>query len=105
MKSLALLTASIWEKFFNFIAGYLGVKHATRITAISILAVGYISCVGVFTAMIGPWMLAVFTTSYGALLGLLFPPIAGTVIASLFSYKMCVVALRYTSRLLKMAIS
>lgn len=105
MKLLGTLTQTVFEKLFNFIAGFLGVKYATRITAIGILAAGYISCVGVFTTMIGPWFAALVGTAYGALLGLLFPPIAGTVIAALFSYKMCVVALRYTSRLMKMAIT
>lgn len=105
MKLLGTLTQTVFEKLFNFIAGFLGVKYATRITAIAILAAGYISCVGVFTTMIVPWFGALVGTAYGALLGLLFPPVAGTVIAALFSYKMCVVALRYTSRLMKMAIT
>lgn len=105
MMLLGKLTQTVFEKLFAFIAGYLGVKHATRLTAIAILAAGYISCVGVFSSMIVPWFAAIVTTGYGALLGLLFPPVAGTVIAALFSYKMCVVVLRYTSRLLKMAVS
>lgn len=105
MKLLGNLTKGLWEKFFDLLAGFLGVKYATRITAITALATIYISCVIVFTTMIGPWLAALFTTAYGALLGLLFPPIAGTIVASLMAYRTCVVGVRYTSRLLKLAVS
>lgn len=105
MKLLGNLTKGLWEKFFDLLAGFLGVKYATRITAITFLATIYLSCVLVFTTMIGPWLAALFTTAYGALLGLLFPPIAGTVVASLMAYRTCVVGVRYTTRLLKMAVA
>jgi hypothetical protein len=104
MQLLGKLTLGIGERIFNFFAAFLGVKYATRIVAVGTLATIYISCVLVFTSMIAPWLAAVFTTAYGALLGLLFPPIAGTVVASLMAYRTCVVGVRYTSRLLKMAV-
>lgn len=104
MKLLGNLTLGIGEKIFNFFAAFLGVKYATRIVAVGTLATIYLSCVLVFTTMIGPWLSMLFTTAYGALLGLLFPPIAGTVIASLMAYRTCVVGVRYTSRLLKLAV-
>lgn len=104
MKLLGNLTLGIGERIFNFLAGIIGAKNATRIVAAGTLATIYLSCVLLFTTMIGPWMAAIFTTAYGALLGLLFPPIAGTVIGTLMTYRTCVVGVRYTTRLLKMAV-
>lgn len=104
MKLLGVLTLSIGEKLFNFFAGIFGAKNATRILAAGTLATIYLSCVILFSSMIAPWLLGVFTTAYGALLGLLFPPIAGTVVGALMTYRTCVVGVRYTSRLLKMAV-
>lgn len=104
MKLLGKLQLSIGEKIFNFLAGIFGAKIATRILAAGTLATIYLSCVILFTTMIGPWFLALFSTAYGALLGLLFPPIAGTVLGTLMTYRTCVVGVRYTSKLLKMAV-
>lgn len=104
MKLLGNLQLGIGEKLFNFFAGIFGAKNATRIIAAGTLATIYLSCVIVFTAMIGPWLGAIVATAYGSLLGLLFPPIAGTVMASLMAYRTCVVGVRYTSRLLKMVV-
>ena len=63
----------------------------------------YISCVVYFSTMIYPWMQGIFNTAYGALLGLLFPPVAGTVMASLGAYWTCVIGVKYVSSLTKMA--
>lgn len=57
-----------------------------------------------FTAWIGPLFGALVNTSYGFILGLLFPPISGTIVAGLMLYRMCVVGVKYTSRLVKMAV-
>jgi len=101
---LGTLTKGLWEKLFDFLAGFLGVKYATRMTAVLLLASIYLACVATFTTMIGPWFAAIVSTSYGFILGLLFPPIAGTVVASLMLYRMCVVGVKYTTRLIKMAV-
>ncbi len=103
--ALGGLIGRLFEKLFAFIAGYLGVKWATRLTAATIMATAYVACVVTFTTMIGPWFAALISTSYGYLLGLLFPPVAGTVIASLMTYRMCVIGIRYTGKLFKMVVS
>lgn len=104
MKLLGNLVKGGWEKFFDFFANLLGVRAAFRITAITALAGIYLSCILVFTALIGPWFAAIISTSYGFLLGLLFPPVAGTVVVGLMAYRMCVVGVKYTTRLMKLAI-
>lgn len=104
MKLLGNLVKGGWEKFFDFFANLLGARAAFRITAITALAAIYLSCIAVFTVMIAPWFAALISTSYGFLLGLLFPPIAGTIVASLMVYRMCVVGVKYTTTLMKIAI-
>lgn len=104
MKLIGVLFKGAWEKYFEFIARFLGMRAAFRITALSALAAIYLSCIAVFTVMIGPWFAAIVSTGFGYLLGLLFPPIAGTVVASLMIYRMCVVGVKYTSTLMKIAI-
>lgn len=104
MKALGSLQLAIGEKLFGFVAGIVGAKNATRILAATTVSTLYVATVVVFTATIAPWIGSVFTTSYGALLGLLFPPVAGTVIGSLMAYRASVLAYNYTSKLLKMAV-
>ncbi|WP_288254886.1 hypothetical protein [uncultured Hydrogenophaga sp.] len=103
MLLLGNLTKGLWEKFFDLLVGFVGAKYATRITAVTLLAAIYLSCVVTFTAWIGPLFGAIIGTTYGYLLGLLFPPIAGTIVAGVMLYRMCVVGVKYTSRLIKMA--
>lgn len=104
MLLIGQLTKGLWQKFFEILAGFLGVKYATRITAVTLMATIYLACVATFTMWIGPLFIAITTTSYGFILGLLFPPIAGTMVAGLMVYRMCVVGVKYTTRLLKMAV-
>lgn len=103
MLLLGNLTKGLWEKFFDLLVGFVGAKYATRITAVTLLAAIYLSCMVTFVALIVPFFSAIISTSYGFLLGLLFPPVAGTVVAGVMLYRMCVVGVRYTSRLIKMA--
>jgi hypothetical protein len=104
VKLLGNLLKSIPEKFFDFFANLFGTRAAVRITAITALASIYLACVVTFTAWIGPLFSALISTSYGFLLGLLFPPIAGSIVAGAMLYRMCVVGVKYTSSLLKIAI-
>ena len=103
MLLLGNLTKGLWEKFFDLLVGFVGAKYATRITAVTLLAAIYISCLATFVAFIVPLFTAIISTSYGFVLGLLFPPVAGTIVAGITLYRMCVVGVKYTSRLIKMA--
>lgn len=102
----AIVTAlgALGSSLFALIAGLTGARIAARLTAVLALATIYLSCVVYFTTMVAPWIGAVFTNQYGQLLGLLFPPVSGTVIASLVGYWGCVAGLKYVSSLTKMAV-
>lgn len=103
MPLFAKLFAAIGGGIFSLIAALVGAKLAARLVAVASLAAIYISCVVYYTRMITPWLEGVFATAYGQFLGLLFPPISGTVIAGLVGYWTCVAGLKYTSSLTKMA--
>ena len=104
MPIFAALFKSVGLWIGGLIISVIGVKAAIRLTAVATLAAIYISCVVYYSAMILPWLAGIFVTAYGALLGLLFPPVAGTVLASLSAYWICVAGQKYVSRLTKMAI-
>lgn len=82
-----------------------GAKWAVRITAAATIAGLYIGCAVTFTAMIGPWLIMFAGTQLGMVLGLLFPPMAGTALASLGTFWACILAKRHTVRLIKMTVS
>lgn len=82
-----------------------GAQWAVRVTAATTIAGLYVACAITFTVMIGPWFLAFASTQFGLLLGLLFPPVAGTVVASLGTFWACILAKRYSVRLIKATMS
>ena len=91
----------------NAMALWLAVKsaqQAVRLTAISILAAAYVACALFYTLFIDPLIGALFSTAWGMLLGLAFPPISGTVIAGIVGLWGCIVAKRYTEKFVSMAL-
>lgn len=104
MPLLGKLLAAVGSSIFGLIAGIVGAQLAARLTAVAGLAALYISCVVYFTQVIGPWLAGVFSSQYGQLLGLLFPPVSGSVLAGLVGYWGCVAGLKYVGSLTKMAV-
>lgn len=103
MPLLGKLITACFAGLFGAIQFFVGAYWATRITAAVLLGTIYLACVFYYSQLVGPWFAALFSTAYGALLGLLFPPISGSVIAGITAYYTCVVGKRYTARLFKMA--
>ena len=104
MPLLATLLASVGSGIYALIAAIVGAKIATRLTAVAALAAIYISCIAFFMGLIEPWLATLFSSTYGQLLGLLFPPIAGSVLAGLGAYWTCVAGAQYVGNLMKIAI-
>lgn len=102
MPLLGTLLAGLFGKVTALFIGMFGAKYGLRILAATALATGYVSCVVYWSGMIAPWMASIFATSYGSLLGLLFPPISGSVLAGLVGFWTAVIVQKYTSTLLKM---
>lgn len=104
MPLLGALLQSIGASLFGLIAALVGARIAVRLIAAGTLAGIYISCVLYFSAMIAPWLSGIFSSTYGMVLGLLFPPVSGSVLAGLFAYYTCIVGAKYVTTLTKLAI-
>ena len=105
MPLLATFLGSIASSIFGVLVAMMGAKVAIRLIAIATIGGLYVGSVLVFSNTISPWLASVFTTQYGQLLGLLFPPVSGTVLASLSAYWAVIISLRYVQTLTKMAIT
>lgn len=105
MPLLAKLLAWLMGNVYGLVAAMFGAKWAVRVTAITTLAGLYVACAITFSVMIIPWLAAFAGTQFGLLLGLLFPPVAGTVVASLGTFWACILAKRYSAKLIKMTIT
>lgn len=102
--------ASMVAAFFNALALFLARLFAARI-AIRVAAVTAIVgfgavLMGTFNAVIAPFVAQVFSNPYGQLLGLAFPPVAGTVLAGVATlwvacttYKLQVAAVKVTANI------
>ena len=104
MPILAALISSIATALFTLMTAMVGAAWAVRITAAVTLAGIYLSCVVFYTAKVSEWIGLLFITQYGQLLGLLFPPMAGSIVAGMVAYYSCIVGKRYISTLTKLAV-
>jgi hypothetical protein len=104
MPLLGALLSGALTAIFTLISSLVGAQIAARILAVAFVAALYVALVLAFSALIAPWIGSIFTSEYGQLLGLLFPPVAGTVMASLSAFWGVVIGYRYVSTLTKMAV-
>lgn len=95
MPLLATLIKSLFGNMYAMMLLLQSTRDGIRLMAIGILAAAYIACASFFTLFIAPLLLKLFTSSYGQVLGLAFPPISGTVIAGIIGLWGCIVTKRY----------
>lgn len=103
MPLLAAFLGAIASKFFGLFVAMFGALWGVRIAAAVALGTGYVACVLYWSSLILPWLSSILNTQYGYLLGLLFPPVSGTVLAGLVAFWTCVAVQKYTSTLIKLA--
>lgn len=91
MPILAALLSSAFTGLGALLSAIFGAQVAVRLAAVTAL-VGFSAALMVaFNALVAPLAAALFSTAYGQLLGLAFPPVAGTclsVIAATWSAAM-----------------
>jgi hypothetical protein len=96
------LFAALFTAFFSslgvFLAKLFAAKIAIRVVAVTALTALAAAVVTAFNVAVTPFVGAMFSTSYGQFLGLLFPPISGTVIAALMTFWLLVMTYRLQSR-------
>lgn len=105
MPLLALLLKTILGGLFSFIVAAFGARLATKVAAVASLATLYFGGVVAFSVVVAPLFGSVFDTQYGQVLGLLFPPVSGTVMAGLAVFWAALLTRRYLVSLTKVAAS
>jgi len=76
-----------------------------RLAAIGVLAAAYVACLTGFALFIAPLLSALFNTAYGQVIGLAFPPIAGTILVGIVALWGCIVVKNYFKVMLKIGVS
>lgn len=104
MSVFAALVSFIGSKLAAVFLFMQGSKLAYRMWGLTFIATIYVSCVILWTTTVLDWWTVITSTQWGMLLGLLFPPVSGTVLASLGVYWTCVIGVRYVSSLTKAAV-
>jgi len=81
MPLFALFFGSMLSALAGFLAKFLTRKLAVASTAIAALATVTGALLAAFNLAVAPLVAQMFSTAYGQLLGLAFPPVAGTCLA------------------------
>lgn len=95
---MPVLSALIKALFGNASALFLAISSArlsVQMLGVSILAAAYVSCLVFFTTVIDPLLGLLFQSLYGQLIGLLFPPVSGTIFAGFSGLWGCIVLKNY----------
>jgi hypothetical protein len=85
MPILGQLLVSIFGGLSALLTGIFGAKVAIRVAAFSAFLGFGAALLLVFNTVVSPLVGGMFSTSYGQLLGLAFPPISGTCVAAIAS--------------------
>lgn len=101
MPVLAALLAAFAGKFFALFSGIFGAIIGMRIAAAVALGTLYVAAVLVFTTVVAPFFGAIVNTQYGYVIGLAFPPMAGTVLAALSGLWIAVAGYRYFAQMMR----
>lgn len=83
MPAFAALFVGVLARFWTYLVTTWGIKVATRIAVVLVLAGLYVSLLVAYNSVVRPLISQLFATPYGQVIGLAFPPIAGTVVAAL----------------------
>jgi Family of unknown function (DUF5455) len=83
MPVLAGLITSLFGGFASLLAVLWGKKIAVSVLAVAGFATALVTLMATFNLLVAPMVSAMFSTQYGQFIGLAFPPMAGTCLASL----------------------
>lgn len=100
MPLLAQLLQTLLGNAYRFEVLWRTKQVAYRIWLVGVIGAAYVACVVGWSTLIRPLLAQIFTTGYGMVLGLAFPPLAGTVVAAVAAVWGCIVAKKYTMKML-----
>lgn len=101
MPALGALMLGLLAPLYQLILALAAKAWGIKLAALTALAAAYVATVAIFSAVLAPWWIAISQTGFGLLLGLLFPPVAGTVLGSLVTLWGAVLGWRLAQRLLR----
>lgn len=106
MPLLGNLIAGLFTALSAFLLKLFAARVAIRLAAVAAIAALGSAVIVSFNVFVAPLVAALFNSAYGQLLGLIFPPIAGTVCAGLLAlwsaclvYKLQVSAIKTTANI------
>lgn len=82
MPLLAALIEALFTALATFLLKLFAAKVAIRVAAVGAIAALGGVLMGTFNGLIAPLVQAAFDTQYGQVIGLAFPPVAGTCLAA-----------------------
>jgi len=83
MPLLGALISSLFGGIASFFALLWAKKISVTVLAVAAFGLALVALMAVFNLLVTPLVAAMFSTQYGQFLGLAFPPMAGTCLASL----------------------
>lgn len=105
MPALALLLRGLLGNLYALYLATVAYRITTKLIGIAAMASAYLVFVLVFNAFIEPWIDSAMQTSYGQVLGLAFPPVAGTVLFGFVALWVALIAKRYYTSVIKLGAS
>lgn len=104
MPLLGTLIASLFGGIASLIGLFWAKKISVSVIAVAAVATALLALMALFNGLVSPLLQQMFTTSLGQFIGLAFPPIAGTCLASIGAcwggcalYKLKVQAIKMTA--------
>lgn len=83
MPLFAGMVSAFFTALASFLARLFAAKVAVRLAAVAALATLGGALMLTFNGIVAPLVAGIFSTQYGQLLGLAFPPVAGTVLTGI----------------------
>lgn len=83
MPALGLLIPALFGALATFLAKLFAVRLAIRIAAVAALIACSALLMTTFNSLVAPLVAQAFSTQYGQVLGLAFPPVSGTCLVAL----------------------
>lgn len=98
MPLLAALIKALFGSAISIFVALATLRESIRLSGVLLLAGLYLTSVVAYSSFISPLLSSLFSTSYGQVIGLAFPPISGTVIAGLSALWASLLVKRYIVR-------
>jgi hypothetical protein len=105
MPVLAVLLKALLGSLYGLLVALVTQRLSMKLAGILFIAGGYVVFVVLYTTTVAPLIALLFSTAYGNFIGLMFPPIAGSVLAGVVGLWIALVVKNYYARAIKIGVS